>query len=116
MTRVDTVTLTSIINQCFDFAADQRLTESQQDKFRAHGKRLRGALVNLLTMQFVEGTELLNDANTRLSEVNDELPQKADDLRSVADTLNNLAKLASTLDKLLNVVVIRPKSRCQLPF
>ena len=103
MTKLDTVTLTQIINDCFDFSMDGRLTEAEQDQFRAHGKRLRGHLISMLTIRFDEGTPALLQANTELQKVNDQLSDDAAALQKVTDTLNNIAQLAASLDKLLNV-------------
>jgi hypothetical protein len=102
---IDTVTLTSIINQCFEYSLDGQFSESKRAKFLAHGKRLRGHLMNLLSAQFVEGTEAVLDANSRLKEVNKDLKDSAAVLENTANTLSNIATLVGTLDRLLNVAV-----------
>jgi len=102
---VDTITLTAVINQCFELSMDGQLSAAQRSKFLAHGKRLRGHLMNLLSAQFTESSEALINANERLSEVNNELKDDAAVLAETAAVLNNIAKLSGTLDKLLNVAV-----------
>ena len=102
---VDTVMLTSVINQCFELSLDGQLSEAKRAKFLAHGKRLRGHLINLLSAQFTEGTEAVLEANARLKEVNTDLKDNAAVLENTVNTLSNIAKLVGTLDRLLNVAV-----------
>ena len=102
---VDTMTLTAVINKCFELSMDGQLTAAQRSKFLAHGKRLRGHLMNLLSAQFTEGSEALTNANERLSEVNTERKDDAAVLSETTAMLSNIAKLAGTLDRLLNVAV-----------
>jgi hypothetical protein len=101
--KVDTTTLSDVINQCFAFATDGRFTPAQQNALLADGKRLRGLLLNLISAQFNDGTQAVLDANQRLTAVNTLLSNSASALANVAQTLNNVASLVSTLDKLLNV-------------
>ena len=49
MNRLDTVTLTKVINKCFDHSMDGRFSAADRVQFLAEGKRLRGLLLNLLT-------------------------------------------------------------------
>lgn len=103
MEKVDTTTLTEIIDQCFDLSMDERFTDVQQKKFLAEGKRLRGLLLNLLTAQFDKGTQTLIDANNQLDAVNTALSDSVAVLANAADTLNQVATLVGNIDKLLNV-------------
>ena len=105
MMKVDTSTLTDIINQCFDFSMDGRLSPQQRTVFLADGKRLRGLLINLLSAQFDEGNQAVLDANDRLAKVNSRLAASAAALANVAQTLGDVATLVGNLDKLLNVAV-----------
>jgi hypothetical protein len=103
MIKVDTTTLSDIINQCFGYATDGRFSSDQQAAFLAEGKRLRGLLLNLLSAQFDDGTQAVLDANKQLTTVNTELSNAATTLAKAAQTLNNVAGLVGNLDKLLNV-------------
>lgn len=103
MLKVDTTTLTDVINQCFDRSLDGRFDQNQQSAFLAEGKRLRGLLMNLLSAQFNDGTQAVLDANKQLDTVNTALANSATVLANTANTLNNIANLVGNLDKLLNV-------------
>lgn len=103
MIKVDTTTLANIINQCFDYSSDGRIPSSEQAAFLADGKRLRGLLLNLLSAQFDDGTQVVLDTNKQLAAVNRQLGDAAASLAQSAQTLNTLANLVGNLDKLLNV-------------
>jgi len=101
--RIDTVTLTGIINQCFGFATDGRVSPSDQQTFLIEGKRLRGLLLNLLSAQFDDGTAAFATASAALSTVNKKLSKDATALANVAATLDGIATLVGNLDKLLSI-------------
>jgi hypothetical protein len=103
MIKVDTTTLSNIINQCFVYSSDGRLSDSQQATVLADGKRLRGLLLNLLSAQFNDGTQSVLDANNQLAVVNRKLSDSASALSNTVQTLNDIAGLVGNLDKLLNV-------------
>lgn len=103
MIKVDTTTLSNIINQCFGYATDGRFSSGQQTAFLADGKRLRGLLLNLLSARFDDGTQPVLDANKQLAVVNTQLSNAATALANAAQTLNSVAGLVGNLDKLLNV-------------
>lgn len=103
MITVDTSTLSSIINQCFNYSTDGRVPQAQQTLFLADGKRLRGLLLNLLSARFDEKTQEVLDANTRLTAVNNELSNSAAALSNIAQTTSDIATLVGNLDKLLNI-------------
>lgn len=100
---VDTTTLTAVINQCFSYATDARVSAPDQNTFLIEGKRLRGQLLNLLSAQFDSTSAQLAAATTSLKAVNTTLSQSATALSNIATTLNNIANLVSNLDKLLAV-------------
>ena len=101
--RVDAVTLTAIIDQCLDYSMDGRLPQSRRTEFLATAKRLRGALVNLLSARFEERTKGLSKANADLEGLNRRLEKEARVLADAAGTLADLAKIVGSLDKLLGV-------------
>jgi hypothetical protein len=103
MIKVDTTTLSNVVNLCFAFATDARVPQNQQGMFLAEGKRLRGLLMNLLSAQFDDGTQSVLDANQKLTAVNEELSNSAQVLANAAQTLSNVATIVGALDKLLNV-------------
>ena len=104
MIKVDNTTLADIINQCFGYSSDGRLSPGQQAMLLADGKRLRGLLLNLLSAQFDDGTQAVLDANGQLKTLNAELANSAAALENAAQTLDDVSSLVGNLDKLLNVV------------
>jgi geranylgeranyl pyrophosphate synthase len=104
MIKADTTTLSNIINQCFAYSSDGRLSPTQQAAMLADGKRLRGLLLNLLSAQFNDGTQAVLDANNQLTKVNTALAASATALANAVQILNDIASLVGSLDKLLNVV------------
>jgi hypothetical protein len=105
MTRVDTTALAEVVGQCFEHSTDGRFTPEERARFLVEGKRLRGLLMNLLSAQFIEGTEAVASANAAVRNVNADLKVSADRLAGIATTLNNVARLVGTFDRLLNVAV-----------
>ena len=103
MISVDTTTLSSIINQCFAFSSDDRVSPADQNQFLALGKRLRGSLLNLISAQFNDGTQAVLNANQQLTTVNTQLSDSGTALANTAQTLNNVASLVSNLDALLGI-------------
>jgi hypothetical protein len=102
-TPIDTTTLTMIINQCFSFAMDARVSPADQNSFLIEGKRLRGQLINLLSAQFDDTTAQFAAATASLTKVNTALSNSATALANVAATLNGITTLIGNLDKLLTV-------------
>jgi hypothetical protein len=100
---VDTVTLTTIINECFSYATDLQLTPADQNGFLIAGKRLRGQLLNLLSAQFDNTSTQFAAAAKSLTAVNTTLATDATALANTATTLKNIGTLVSNLDKLLTV-------------
>lgn len=103
MIKVDTTTLSDVVNQCFAFSSDGRLSSDQQAAMLADGKRLRGLLLNLLSAQFNDGTQAVVDANNQLTSINTELSDSTTALANTAQTLSKVASLVGNLDKLLNL-------------
>jgi len=103
MIKVDTTTLSNVINQCFAYSSDGRLSADEQTAMLADGKRLRGLLLNLLSAQFDDSTQAVIDANKQLTAVNTALANSATALANAAQTLNAVSTLVGNLDKLLNV-------------
>lgn len=101
--RVDSVTLTEVIDRCLDYSMDGRFTQSQRSKFLTLAKRLRGSLLNLLSARFDEGTPGLKQANADLAAISKRLKKEAETLAQAAQTLADLTKLVGALDKLLGV-------------
>lgn len=103
MVKVDTTTLASIINHCFDHCSDERFSLAEQKAYLAEGKRLRGLLLNLLSAEFDGGTQEVLETNKRLASVNAEVAKSATNMAERAKTLKEVADLVGNLDKLLNV-------------
>jgi hypothetical protein len=103
MATVDTATLATVINQCFSYATDGRVSAQDQNSFLVEGKRLRGQLLNLLSAQFAAGSAQLAAANASLTAVNAGLTQSATVLANTAQTLNSISTLVGSLDQLLSI-------------
>jgi hypothetical protein len=101
--RVDSVTLTEVIDRCLDYSMDGRFTQERRSEFLALAKRLRGSLLNLLSARFNAGTPGLQQANADLTTINTRLKAEAETLAKAAQVLADLAKLVASLDKLLSV-------------
>ena len=101
--RVDSVALTAMIDRCFDYSMDGRLTQAERMQFLVSAKRLRGSLLNLLSARFDEGTQALAAANAELGRVNARLQSEAAVLDDAARTLADLTTLVGSLDRLLGV-------------
>lgn len=101
--KVDSVTLTAVIDRCLDYSMDGRFTQAQRSEFLTLAKRLRGSLLNLLSARFDEGTQALKEANADLTAINTQLRKEAETLAKTAQTLADLAKLVGALDKLIGV-------------
>lgn len=103
MTKADTVTLTKIINKCFDHSMDDRFSDKQRARFLAEGKRLRGHLLNLLTAEFEEDAPELLEANEKLAAVNKQIAKATTALADTADAIRNVANLVGILDRLVGI-------------
>ena len=99
--KTENVTLTKVIEKCFDFSMDGRVPSKKRKEFLALGKQLRGALLNLLTMHFEEGTAEVVEANKKIKSTNNRLRKDEKVLDDVAKTLEKINELATALDGLL---------------
>ncbi len=101
--RTDNQNLASIIELCFDYSSDNRVSEELQTRFLALGKRLRGTLVNLITAQFEAETAQFIEANNQITILNNRLKNEAQVLDNVANTVEQLGQLVSILDDLIGI-------------
>jgi len=67
--KCDVVRLAQIVDRCFDYAMDARLSQARRTKFLVSGKRLRGSLLNIISARFND-TAALAAANARLDAIN----------------------------------------------
>jgi hypothetical protein len=103
--KCDAVRLAQIVDRCFDYAMDARLSQARRTKFLVAGKRLRGALLNLISARFND-TAALAAANARLDAVNTRLARQKDVIEHSAAVLKDLGTLTGALDKLLATAVL----------
>jgi hypothetical protein len=103
VTRVDSVLLSGIIVDLLDRSMDLAYTPDERREFLAIAKRLRGALLNLLTAVFEEATPELSAANAQLAAVSEQLQRNAASIDRVADDMGAAAALVGTLDSLLGI-------------
>lgn len=105
MERTDNETLTKMILLCFDLSTDGGVPAELRPEFLALGKRLRGTLMNLLSLQFDAQTPKFIEANGKIKTVNKALKKTASDLSNLANTIEQVGKLVGTLDDLLKIGV-----------
>jgi hypothetical protein len=98
--KCDAPRLAQIVERCFDYAMDGRLSPARRTKFLVAGKRLRGSLLNLIAARFND-TEALRAANAGLEAVNAQLGRQKDVLERTSQAIRNLGTLISALDRLL---------------
>jgi hypothetical protein len=103
--RLNVQQLTDCIVECFDLSSSGAVPSEFRGEFLALGKRLRGALVNLISAKFSEGTGAVHAANLQIAEVNRRLKAEAKKLNDFADAVRAGAALVGTLDSLLKVAV-----------
>ena len=103
MTRLDSPLLSSIILALLDRSMDLAYTPEERKAFLAVAKRLRGALVNLLTAVFEAGTPELAAANAQLASVSEQLRRNALSMERVAEDVGAAVALVGTLDSLLGI-------------
>lgn len=103
--RADNETLTKMILLCFDLSTDGGVPANLRPEFLALGKRLRGTLVNLLSLQFDAQNAKFIAANEEIKAVNKSLKKTAKDLAKFADTIEQVGNLVGALDDLLKIGV-----------
>lgn len=103
MLKIDSVTLTQCIEECFALARNPRLSEEQATNCLVAGKLLRGALLNVISAIFRDGTPEVLEANQNINELNQKLKQAGNDLSTISDTTGAAASLASLLGNILGL-------------
>ncbi|MGA2585640.1 MAG: hypothetical protein ABSF88_01230 [Candidatus Aminicenantales bacterium] len=101
--KIDFAILTQLTGRCFDLSMDAGVHVSDQNEFRALGKRLRGCLLNLLTAEFEEGTAAVTNANTMMSDVNEKISKITEVLAHTAQVIAQIGQVVSILDDLLKI-------------
>lgn len=105
MQKVDSVALTQCIEECFALARDPRLSQEQATDCLVAGKLLRGALVNVISAIFRDGTPELLEANQNIARLNQRIKEAGDDLGGIAETMQAAASLAGLLGNILRLAV-----------
>ncbi len=103
MIRLDTTGLTDLINRCFTYGTDPRVSQDAQSAFLAGGKRLRGLLLNLISAQFHDRTQAVLEANQEIVNLNTRLSNPNVTLANLPASLGAIASIILSLDKLLDV-------------
>ena len=103
MIAVDTPTMTRLIMTCFNLSRDGRLGDRQQRDFLVAGKRLRGCLVNLVSAQFNDDTDMVLDGNRQLTRVTQQTAHLKGDPAAAANVLSEITVVVGVLDELLNL-------------
>jgi exonuclease VII small subunit len=103
MARLENQKLTQVIEQCFDLSMDGSLPREQRRDYLVLGKRLRGALLNLLSQQFDATVPEFIAANKALQETSAELAKVQGSLEDAAKALARVGELAAKLDDVLKV-------------
>ncbi len=105
MIAVDTPTVTKLIMTCFNLSTDGRLGDHQHRDFLVAGKRLRGCLVNLVSAQFNDDTDMVLDGNRQLTRVTQQAAHLKGDPAAAAGVLSEINVVVGVLDELLNLAV-----------
>ena len=103
--KTDNQELVKCIEACLDLSMDDRLTQAQQNEMLALGKRLRGSLVNLLTAEFPEDLELVEDANQELQAISQVLADKNQAIEKISATIGKINQVVKGLDGLLKFAI-----------
>ncbi len=103
MARLENQTLTQVIERCFDLSMSGAVPAEQRREYLMLGKRLRGSLLNLLSVQFDETAPEFLAANKALSETNAELAKVQQRLEDAVKAVQRVGELASKLDDVLKV-------------
>lgn len=103
--KVETVLLTKLIEACLRLSMDSAIASAQRKELLALGKRLRGALMNLLTAEFRKGTPAVEAANKSIRSLNRTLSRKSSELSNIAGTISEIAGLVGVLDDLLTLAL-----------
>jgi hypothetical protein len=98
--KCNVTTLARIVERCFDYAMDGRLSQARRTKFLVAGKRLRGSLLNLISARFND-TTTLRETNARLDAINTRLTKTTIVLEKAGEVIADLGRLAAALDRLL---------------
>lgn len=101
--KIDSVTLTQCIENCFAMSRDGRLTLEQRRDFLVQGKILRGHLINLISATFNGNAQKVLEANQAIRDVNSKLLEASKDLDSISQAMQLLASLAGLLANLLGL-------------
>jgi hypothetical protein len=102
---VDTPTVTRLIVTCFNLSLDDRLGDRQQRDFLVAGKRLRGCLVNLVSAQFNDDTDMVLDVNRQITRIIQQTAHLKGDVTTAAGVLSEINVAVGVLDELLNLAV-----------
>lgn len=103
MARLDNQKLTQLIEQCFDLSMSGEVAPEHRREYLAMGKRLRGALLNLLSVQFNDAAPEFLSANKSLQETSDAVAKAQQGLEDAAKAVTRLGDLAGKLDEVLKV-------------
>ena len=105
--KTDNQELVKCIEACLDLSMDDRLTQAQQNEMLALGKRLRGSLVNLLTAEFPEDLEQVEDANQELQAISQMLADKNQAIENISVTISKINQVVKGLDGLLKFAILK---------
>jgi hypothetical protein len=105
--KTDNQELVKCIEACLDLSMDDRLPQNRQNEMLALGKRLRGSLINLLTAEFPEDLNQVEEANQELYSINKTLKDKNQAIEKIADTISKLGQVVKILDGLLKFAVMK---------
>jgi hypothetical protein len=105
--KTDNQELVKCIEACLDLSMDDRLTQTQQNEMLALGKRLRGSLVNLLTAEFPEDLEQVEDANQELQAISQVLADKNQAIENISVIIGKINQVVKGLDGLLKFAILK---------
>ena len=100
MEQTNNQELVGCITKCFELSMDGNLSPEERKIMLAQGKRLRGNLLNLLSVAF-NNAAAVDEANGQITEINTALAATIADISHLADTVEKINGLVDKLDKIL---------------
>jgi hypothetical protein len=103
--KVDQAKLVHCIEQCFDLAGTEGVSEEDQEKFSQLGSALRDRMIQLLGRDFASDlNSQVISANVELQQVNQQLARTIQELDDFADTIGHVGQLIASLDGLITAI------------
>lgn len=97
--------LASIVSKLYELAGNSRISDIDRSILLLRAHDLRGDLISLVSLQFMQNTAAYQAAMKNLSSVTDALNQAENDIKKVIGVVNGVGQLAASVDDLLKEAV-----------